>query len=264
LLARGLRLLAKKSSMILAILILIILILAFAILKKSAATRRRRWLAEGAVLASHGDAGEQVEGSERVGAGRGRGDVAGQSELLHKGLALSEGARCHWRRSAQFQLAQGRAGAAVNAVLVTKVALLSASLNAVTADGLAGRVVESGLNADAVPAVLDLAVGVGAAVAGDVVVVVALLNVEDDAITADGAAVGEQSCVVNTRPADLLVASGVAAVAGDLVAVVAFPEVVVNAVAADLDAVGVTEGGIDSVASPADFNGASRRATTRD
>ena len=72
-------------------------VLVFFLIKKSTAAatrrrgRRRRMLAEGAVLALHGDAGEQVEGSKRVGAWILARDVAGQRKFLHEGLALSEG-----------------------------------------------------------------------------------------------------------------------------------------------------------------------------
>jgi hypothetical protein len=242
--------------------VVVIVVMAVAIVAAAVAWWRRS-LAEGAVLALHGDAGEQVKGTERVSTRRLLRDVAGQSELLHKGLAFSEGACGHWRWSAQFKLAQGRAGAVGNTVLVAKVTLLKASRNAVAADSLAGRVVERGLDSNAVPACLDLAIGERATVAGDIVVVVAFLNVKDDAITADGAALSQVITIVCARPADLKVAGGVAAVTGHLVAVVAFPEVVVDAVTTNLDAVSVAEGSVDSVARPAIFNSACGRASTR-
>lgn len=79
--------------------VVVIVVMAVAIVAAAVAWWRRR-LAEGAVLALHGDAGEQVESTERVSTRRLLRDVAGQSELLHKGLAFSEGPCGHWRWSA--------------------------------------------------------------------------------------------------------------------------------------------------------------------
>lgn len=79
--------------------VVVIMVMAVAIVAAAVARWRRR-LAEGAVLALHGDAGEEVEGTERVSTRRLLRDVAGQSELLHKGLAFSEGPCGHWRWSA--------------------------------------------------------------------------------------------------------------------------------------------------------------------
>jgi len=112
--------------------------------------------------------------------------------LLHKGLAFGKGACGHWRRSAQLYLAERRAAAAVDTVLNAEITLLESSLNTVTAESLARRPAKSRVNPDTVPAVLDGAKG-RAAVAGNFVVVVTLLNREDDAIAADWRAVGKQS-----------------------------------------------------------------------
>ena len=94
-------------------------------------------VAEAAVLASHFDTWEEIKGRVRVLARERRGDVAGQSEFLHKLLTFSKGASGHWRWSAKLNLAEVRAAAIVNAVLISKIALLGSSSNAVTALSLA-------------------------------------------------------------------------------------------------------------------------------
>lgn len=94
-------------------------------------------VAEAAVLACHFDTWEEVKGRVRVLARERRGDVAGQSEFLHKLLTFSKGASGHWRWSAKLNLAEVRATAIVNAVLISKIALLGSSSNAVTALSLA-------------------------------------------------------------------------------------------------------------------------------
>jgi len=97
--------------------------------------------------------------------------------------------------------------------------LLIACLNAVTADGLAGGVLERGLLANTVPAWLDLAIR-GAAVAGNRVFVVAGLRSYQDAVTADGCAAGGQIVDGNATPAVLDLAIVSAAVPVVVVAVV--------------------------------------------